>query len=103
VGQVSLAVDKEASPPYIVGVSVAEFMYPIRLTGVTERARRAVGQWPSAESMVDRMLTILNERAEDAPPDERPRWRRLRDGFAGAGRDVAVEFAAALLARGAGA
>jgi len=43
----------EASPPYIDGAKMAEQTYPEPLTGVTERARRAVGAWPTADNLAD--------------------------------------------------
>jgi hypothetical protein len=41
-----------ADPPYIVGVMVSQASYPVRITGVTERGRRAAGQWPQAAEAV---------------------------------------------------
>lgn len=55
----ALAALHGAQPPYVVGVSVEEASYPVVLTGVTERARRAVGAWPTPEALVDRLVAAL--------------------------------------------
>ena len=36
--------------------------YPMRITGITERGLRAVGAWPSPDSVVDALLQQLEER-----------------------------------------
>ena len=42
-----------ADPPYLEGVRVSGPSYPIVITKVTERARRAVGQWPASDHAAD--------------------------------------------------
>jgi hypothetical protein len=61
------------------------------IDGVTDEARRAVGQWPSAEGIVDRLVQGLLDAAE-AEPDEqkRSRLRAVAEGMGGFARDVAV-------------
>src|ERR1700733_11951099 len=44
-----------ARPPYIASTGSAGLTYPLIITGVTERARRAVGQWPDAGHLVSAM------------------------------------------------
>jgi hypothetical protein len=58
---------------------------------VTGAARRAVGQWPSPETMSDRLLAALNEAVEqESDPTKRSRLRAAADAVAGIGRDVLV-------------
>jgi hypothetical protein len=38
-----------ADPPYAIGNGIDQLSYPIIITNVTERARRAVGQWPASQ------------------------------------------------------
>ncbi len=69
-----------ADPPYITGMDVAEFDYPARLSGVTERARRAVGQWPTPESLADRIIAALEAQAESEPdPETRSKLKHASD------------------------
>lgn len=91
-----------ADPVYIEGNDVAEFRHYVRITGVTERARRAVGAWPTAEGLADSLLAAL-DRAADAEPDpaKKSRIKQVSGLLGGALRDVAVEVAGAALARSA--
>jgi hypothetical protein len=58
---------------------------------VTDEARRAVGQWPSPEVWVDRLVEALREAAEREPdPERRGRLRAMAEGLGGFARDVAV-------------
>ena len=61
------------------------------ILGVTDAAREKVGQWPSAEGIVDRLVQGLLD-AADAEPDEkkRSRLRVVAEGLRGFARDVAV-------------
>lgn len=66
----------------------------------TSAARRATGQWPSAESLAERAIAIVDERIENATDEgERSRWVKLRDGLAGAGRDLVVDVMGAVASR----
>ena len=59
--------------------------------GVTPQARQAVGQWPSPEVWVDRLVAALREAAErEADPERRGRLRAMAEGLGGFARDVAV-------------
>jgi hypothetical protein len=59
--------------------------------GVTDQARRAVGQWPSPDVWVDRLVQALREAAEREPdPEKRGRLRAMAEGLGGFARDVAV-------------
>ena len=64
---------------------------PQMVSGVTAAARRAVGQWPSPESMTDRLLAALDSAAEqEEDPARKSRLRSAADAVAGIGRDVLV-------------
>jgi hypothetical protein len=68
------------------------------ILNVSASAYRATGAWPSPETAADRLIAALEERIANATNDEeRTRWQRIRDGFLGAGRDVIVDVAAAML------
>jgi hypothetical protein len=61
------------------------------VAGVTLEARQAVGQWPSPEVWVDRLVEALREAAEGEPdPERRGRLRAMAEGLGGFARDVAV-------------
>lgn len=73
----------------------------IRLVGrPTGHARRAVGAWPSAESIADRLVSALDEAAEREPDPERKGWLRTSAAYLGSGgRDLAVEIGATVINR----
>lgn len=65
---------------------------------IAAEARRQVGAWPSADSLVDRLLAEVERRlAAASTPDERSRLEKMRDGLASAGREVLVGVATAAL------
>ncbi|MBM2621188.1 hypothetical protein JIG36_37370 [Actinoplanes sp. LDG1-06] len=67
---------------------------------VTGKARRAVGSWPSPEVMAGRLVAGMEQAAEREPDEEnRSLLRRTAEWFGGAGRDVAVDVAAAVINR----
>ncbi len=71
-----------------------------RISNASGEARRRIGQWPSAENFVDRLVTTLDERIEQAPEgDERSRLQKMRAGFAGASRDLAVDITGTAISR----
>jgi hypothetical protein len=65
------------------------------IMGVTDEARRAVGLWPTPESVVEQIARGLLE-AADREPDEqkRSRLRALGEGLLGFGKDVAANAVA---------
>ena len=68
---------------------------------VTAQARRIVGQWPTPEALVDRLVAALDKAAEQEPNDERrSKLRTVSAALGGAVRDVAVEVAATVVSRG---
>lgn len=89
-----------ADPPYIEGVMVSEARYPVRISDITERARRAIGAWPSDISIVDSLIAAFNAVADKEPDaKKRSRLRETAAWLGGAGRDLGVEVGAALIAR----
>ena len=59
--------------------------------GVTPEARQAVGQWPSPDVWVERMVQALHEAAEREPdPEKKGRLHAMAEGLGGFARDVAV-------------
>jgi hypothetical protein len=63
----------------------------LEIMGVTDQARRVVGQWPSPEVWVDRLVEALREAAEREPdPEKKGRLRAMAEGLGGVARDVAV-------------
>ncbi|MDP9466556.1 MAG: hypothetical protein M3P31_04860 [Actinomycetota bacterium] len=68
------------------------------VTHVTGDGRRAVGAWPTPQSLADRLVEAVERGlAEASSEEERSRWQKLRDGITGAGRDVMVGVATAAL------
>lgn len=66
----------------------------------TGHARRAVGAWPTPESIADRLISALDEAADREPDPERKGWLRKTAGYLGnAGRDLAVEIGATAINR----
>ena len=98
--QVQAALRRLDAAGYLVGLN-ADASYPVVVVGVTEKALRAVGAWPTPEAFVDRLLARLSELAEDAPTsEERSRARRLLDAVSSVGRDVLVNAAGSALGTG---
>ncbi len=78
-----------ADPPYLLGTGVAELPYPIVITEVTERARRAVGQWPASDVAADAILAALSDAAEQEPDEEKRSGLRSAAAFlGGTGKEV---------------
>lgn len=92
-----------ASPPYLNGIRVDQAPYPIIITSVTERARREVGAWPTAEAFVDRLVAALNQAADaETDPEKRSKIQQVAASLGGGLRDVAVNVAGTALARSMG-
>jgi superfamily II DNA helicase RecQ len=72
---------------------------PHLVNRVTSEARRAVGQWPSAESLSDQLLAALGEAAEREPDaDRKSKLRSAAQTLGGAGRDVLVAVVSTVIA-----
>jgi len=66
----------------------------------TGQARRAVGAWPTPESIADRLVAALDEAAEREPDPELKGWlRKTAASLGNAGRDLAVEIGATAINR----
>jgi hypothetical protein len=64
--------------------------------GVTERARRELGAWPTADTLVDQLAEALRRAADnEAEPERKTRLRQAADVLGGMARDVAVSFVSA--------
>jgi hypothetical protein len=89
-GQVARAV-RALSPRFIETGAALGGLMDVAVMGVTDEARRAVGQWPSPEVWVERLVQALREAAEREPdPERRGHLRALAEGLGGFARDVAV-------------
>jgi hypothetical protein len=85
----------EADPPYIelqlAGGWSNERAGGGWVDGVTERARRELGAWPSPDTLVDQLAAALSEAAdEESEPERKSRLRQAADVVGGMARDVAV-------------
>lgn len=86
---------KYADPPLLARMDGDMGRRISLIRGVTSHARRLVGQWPSPEVMAERIVTGLEERAENEPDEaKRGRLRRAVEGMTGAGREIAVDVMA---------
>jgi hypothetical protein len=69
-----------------------------RVTGVTERARREIGTWPTADRLVDELIAALERAADnEADVERKSRLRQVAVGLGRIGRDVAVGAASTYL------
>jgi hypothetical protein len=64
---------------------------------LTEKGRRAVGQWPSDDA-VAALFDLLDRQVESAPDDEtRSRWQQVRDAMTSVGTGATGAFVAQYL------
>lgn len=71
--------------------------------GVTPAARQAVGQWPSPENLITRLVEGLNAAAEhEADPEQKNRLRQAAGLLGGTVRDIATDIAAQVIGRSMG-
>jgi hypothetical protein len=88
--QVARAV-RALSPRFIKTQASLGGLMDVAVMGVTNDARQAVGQWPSPEVWLERLVQALREAAEHEPdPERKGRLRALAEGLGGFARDVAV-------------
>jgi hypothetical protein len=86
------------SPPPPSGLTC-----PIIITGVTERARRLVGQWPTADSLAAEIAMALSEAADQEPdPAKKSRLREAASVLGETARGVVVEVLSRVVERRAG-
>jgi len=83
------------APTYLVVAPSLGGPESLGIDGVTDEARRAVGQWPTPEAVVKRIAHALLE-AADREPDERKRSRLRAAGEAllEFGKDMAANAVA---------
>ncbi|RZU16427.1 hypothetical protein EV645_3992 [Kribbella rubisoli] len=68
------------------------------ITGISESAARAVGLWPTPETGLERMIAALEAIAANASDDDtRSRARKILEGFGGAGKQIAIATATAVV------
>jgi hypothetical protein len=66
---------------------------PQMVTGVTSAARRAVGQWPTAESLTDQFMAGLAEAIQqEADPSKKSKLQAVASSMTAVGRDVLVSL-----------
>jgi hypothetical protein len=96
----ALAALDHAEPPYLESISHEELAYPTILTGITERARREVGAWPTPEALVDRLVAALSEAADsESDPEQKSKLRQAAQWLGGALRDVTTQVVAGAVLR----
>lgn len=70
------------------------------ISAVSERARRELGAWPSANGLLEQLIEALSRAAEDeTEPERRSLLRATADVLGGMARDIAVGAIAARLGR----
>jgi len=68
------------------------------IVGVTPAARRAVGQWPTGASFVDRLAAGISEAAEqEENPEQKRRLLSVARGLGGAAKTIAINVASEIL------
>ena len=69
-----------------------------KVTRVTPAARRAVGQWPSAEGFSDRLLSAMQEALDrESDPIRRSKLRSATAALTGMGREVLAAVVSAAM------
>ena len=73
------------------------------VSGVTPDGRRAVGQWPTAGNVIERLADGLEAAAEHEPdPERKGSIKSLAAALAGSAKDVATEVLTKVIERHAG-
>lgn len=68
------------------------------IVGVTPAARRAVGQWPTGASLVERLAAGLSEAAEqEKDPEQKRRLLAVARELGGAAKTIAINVASEIL------
>jgi hypothetical protein len=63
-----------------------------RVRHVTQAARQVVGQWPTPETLIDRLAEAFNGAADKEPdPERKGKLRQVASFLGSTGRDVATE------------
>ena len=83
-------------------LETASGVHDFYVTGLTERGRRAVGQWPSDDPWAN-LVDLLSRQIEQEPdPDKRGRLVKIRDGVLAAGREISTSLLTTYLTQQAG-
>lgn len=73
------------------------------VSDVTAEARRAVGQWPTPESLAERLAGAFAEAADaEQDPERKSRLRQVAGFLGETGKEVAAEVLAKIILRPAG-
>jgi DNA-binding GntR family transcriptional regulator len=68
------------------------------VTSITPAARREVGQWPTGQSLVERLAGGIAEAAErEADPEQKRRLRDVASELRGAAKAIAINVASEML------
>ena len=93
-GQVARAV-RALSPRFIKTQATYGGPMNVAIVGITDEAREKVGQWPTPESVADRIVAALLEAAEQEPDErKRTKLRAAAETLGSFGRDLLVNVAA---------
>lgn len=88
------------NPPFFTNVKTRASGHVSLIGPPTGHARRAVGAWPTAEVIAERLVEALGEAADREPDEERKSFLRKTAAYlANAGRDLAVDVGAAAINR----
>lgn len=84
---------------YIVADRVGGGLPNIGVNKIYPAARRAVGQWPTPETVAERLLTALESAAEaEQDEDKRTKLRQVAGFLGSTGKDLLVNVLAAVIA-----
>ena len=68
------------------------------ITSVTPAARRAVGQWPTGENLIERLAIGINQAAEqETDPEQKRRLKAVARELGGAVKTTAINVASEIL------
>jgi len=91
---------EQEDPPYLLNVLWGGANNIWSSGTPTGHARRAVGSWPTAESLATRIVDGLAEAASQEDDAETANWLRKTAQYLGAaGRDVGINIAATMINR----
>jgi hypothetical protein len=102
--QTALRALANARPPLLeYPRPLEELTYPIIITDVTERARRLVSQWPTADSLAAEITKALSEAADREPdPAKKSRLHEAATVLGETARGVVVEVLSRVVERHTG-
>lgn len=82
----------------LVQVQGAAELNVIFFHGISAEARRVAGSWPTSETATERLIAALEHLAVHGDTeDARSRARKILDGFAGAGHQIAIGVTTAVI------